>query len=59
MILEFFLEYIAYKVGYAFIKLVTFGKYPKIYVKGGTISIEFVGILVLVAVLVISFYFMY
>jgi len=59
MILDLFLAYIAYKVGYIFIKFLTFGKYPKVYVTGGTIGIESVGILVLVAILVIAFYFIY
>ena len=59
MLLDLFLYYIAYKVGYTFIKLLTFGKYPKEYIKGGTIGTEVVGILVSVAILVLAFYFIY
>jgi hypothetical protein len=60
MILHFILEFIAYNVGYFFIRIITGGKYPKEYLEnGGSIGVEVVGVLVSVIILVIAFYFIF
>jgi hypothetical protein len=59
MLLDLFLYYIAYKVGYAFLKLISLGKYPKEYVIGGEIGVELLGVIVSVILLVIAFYFIF
>lgn len=60
MLIDFLLEFVAYNVGYLFIKIFTGGRYPKEYLEsGGSIGVEVVGVLVSVIILTIAFYFIF
>ena len=60
IIIEFLLEFVAYNVGYFFIRLISGGKYPKEYIQnGGSIFVEVVGVIVLVLILSIVSYFVF
>ena len=59
MILELLLDIVAYRIGYIFIKIVTLGRFPKKFIFCGTMGVETVGVLVSVAILIISFYFIF
>lgn len=60
MLLDFLLEFVAYNIGYFFIRLITGGKYPKEYLKdGGSIGVEIVGIIVFLAIVLPIFYFIF
>lgn len=60
MIQEILLEFLAYNIGYFFLRIVTGGKYPKEYLNdGGDIKVEITGILVFLAVVIPIFYLFY
>lgn len=60
MIQEILLEFLAYNIGYFFLRIVTGGKYPKEYLSdGGDIKVEITGILVFLALVIPIFYLFY
>lgn len=60
MIDEFLAGAILYNVGYFFLRIVTFGKYPKeIVANTDKLKIEFVGIFVFLALVLPVFYILF
>lgn len=47
MLWDIIFELMAYHVGYAFLKLVSCGRYPREYVKGGSFGATLVGLTVM------------
>ena len=60
MLIDFLLEFVAYNVGYFFIRIITGGRYPKEYLEnGGNMGVEVIGVLISVIILSIAFYFIF
>lgn len=52
MIDEFLAGAIIYNIGYFFLKVITLGNYPKVYLEDGKVKIQIVGALVIFLILV-------